>query len=60
MMQFRDELKTKEETQEDEIWLLACDRIQDYTIFFPENNLKAIMMQRRQARKALLGLHTYT
>jgi hypothetical protein len=45
MMQLRDELKAKEESQEDEIWLLACDRIQDYTIFFPESNLKAIMIR---------------
>lgn len=59
MMQLREELKAKEETQEDEVWLLACDRIEDYTIFFPENNLKTITTRRRLARKALMGLQTY-
>jgi hypothetical protein len=52
MMELRQEMRDKKEMQTDEVWLLNCDRIEDYTIFFPENNLKAITNRHRKQRRS--------
>jgi hypothetical protein len=54
-MELRQELKMKEELMNDEVWLLACDRGEDYAIFFPESNLKNIINRHRKALKAYLS-----
>jgi hypothetical protein len=42
-MEIKRELKVKEENNEDEVWLINCDKIEEYSTFFPKNNLKAIL-----------------
>ena len=44
LMELRREMKCKEENQQDDVWLINSEKIEEYSICSPESNLRTVLL----------------